>query len=205
MRNAGYDTIIVFAGVTDLNSSSSADSIFQSLRTIYDDALAHGVNVVCIGVSPWAQYKTWTVERHTQTTRLNDLISQYVTAHPATARYIDAYTLLGSSDLVVRLKPSMDSGDGRHLSPVGAERLAQAVSTAVLGLDTPTRVEQSLTLTFSRPVFGLSEAPLKLTYFGNPEPAKLVQLDSTRYRVDFSVRTKSFSAMQFNLDLTQGP
>ncbi len=54
IRDAGFDTIIILSGVPDLTTAgSTATSIFQSLKTIYDDAMSRGIQVVSVSVCPW--------------------------------------------------------------------------------------------------------------------------------------------------------
>ncbi len=43
VRDQGFDTLIVFSGIPDLSSEgATADSTFERLRDIYDDAASRG-------------------------------------------------------------------------------------------------------------------------------------------------------------------
>ncbi len=118
VRDQGFDTLIVFSGIPDLSSEgATAASTFERLRELYDDATSRGLNVICMGLSPWAQYKKWTPQRQTETIRLNNLIRQHVAQHASTMRFVDTYASLGSPDEPERLWPRYDVGDGLHIDP----------------------------------------------------------------------------------------
>ncbi len=118
VRDQGFDTLIVFSGIPDLSSEgATAASTFERLRELYDDATSRGLNVICMGLSPWAQYKKWTPQRQTETIRLNNLIRQHVAQHASTMRFVDTYASLGSPDEPERLWPRYDVGDGLHIVP----------------------------------------------------------------------------------------
>lgn len=206
VRDQGFDTLIVFSGIPDLSSEgATAASTFERLRELYDDATSRGLNVICMSLSPWAQYKKWTPQRQTETLRLNNLIRQHVAEHASTMRLVDTYASLGSPNEPERLWPRYDVGDGLHIVPAGDERLARLVSTAVLDFISSEPIVQSAVIKFSRDVFGFSPDHIRLTQSNSAVPFQLVPIDGRHYRIDFAAPASRLSEFRLNLDLSQGP
>lgn len=206
VRDKGFDSIIVFAGVPDLTSvDSTAHTIFRSLQSLYNDATSRGISVICVNVSPWAQYKKWTPQRQTETLHLNELIRQHVAEHSSTMRYVDAYAGLGAPAEPQRLSPRFDVGDGLHLVPTGDEQLARLISNSVLSLEAPTLVPQSAVLSFNRAIFGLTTQHILLEDAGTRLPVQLATIDDSHYRIDFWAFSKTEVELTLNLDLNEGP
>ncbi len=135
VRDAGFDTLIVFAGITNLTSSTAnADEIFASLKSIYDDAMARSINVIAITPCPWADYRKWTAERQLETHRFNALLTAYSQEHSQLMHLINTYDAFGMADDPTRLSPRLGIGDGVHFSDVGDRRLAELVKPILADL-----------------------------------------------------------------------
>ncbi len=167
--------------------------------------MSRGIQVVSVSVCPWAQYKKWTPDRQLETVRLNNLIRQYAALNAAQMRYVDTYTALGDPAEPQRLRPRYDVGDGLHLIPAGDEVIARLIADSVLTFNVPIPLQQSATLQFSQPVFGLTQAHIQLRNQGEPVPVQLVRLNNSNFRLDFLVPSQITSKLKLNLDLSRGP
>ncbi len=188
VRDAGFDAVIIFAGLPNLTSvTADADEIFIGLKSIYDDAIARGIHVICISPSPWADYRKWTIERQTETTELNALISDYVQQHPDFLHFVDAYHEFAMPDEPTRLAPKYGIGDGVHYSEVGDRRLGEMVTPIVASLIPKRSIHQTAALRFSEPVSNILANQLSVTHSGASVAIQLTQVNPSEYRLEFDL------------------
>ena len=120
----GYATLVVLCGVNDLAADATAATIYSTLSTIYTEALAQGMKVVAVNMTPWANAATWNAGRQTQTDSLKALISG--TGGGVVVVSTDS---LGTGSPLA-LTGGNDSGDHLHPSAAGNAALATLVQAA---------------------------------------------------------------------------
>ena len=205
VRDAGFDSIIVFAGLPNLTSTNAnADEIFTELRTIYDDAIARGIEVVSVGICPWADYRKWTAQKQTETDRLNTLMRDYALAHPEFLHFVETQVTFGMSDEPHRLSPRYGIGDGVHFSAVGDRRLADLVTPQIAALMSRDWIQQTAWLRFNEPVSGLTAAHVQLTSQQSQQNFQLSAVSDELYRVDFNVSSNRVNDLNLDLNLAVG-
>lgn len=188
VKDANFDVAIFFAGVNDLNSTDQpAETIFATLSTMFDEALARDMRVIAVGVSPWSHFDGSSAAKQARGLVLNDLIAQYASEHPAQVSYIDSRSALASLTDASRLATRYDASDGLHLSSAGDRRLASLIQQAIEPLRaTPTSMA-SVTVTLSEPVVAVSAADFQLTRNGELHPFTATELAAGQFRFDFEV------------------
>lgn len=118
----GYTGLTVLCGVNDLIANTSAATIYASLTSIYDAAIASGLRLTIGTILPWSGYASWDAGKQTQTLALNTLILGYCAAHVGTATCVDFYNSALRSGTA--LAGAYDSGDGIHPNAAGATVMA---------------------------------------------------------------------------------
>ncbi|MCC6508604.1 MAG: SGNH/GDSL hydrolase family protein, partial [Pirellulaceae bacterium] len=202
VKDADYDLAVIFAGINDVAATDqTAQSIFVGLQTMFNEALARGMQVVTVGVTPWSQNEASTAIKRSTTVELNALMAQYVADHPANMRFIDAYAELSAEQDTQRLATRYDSGDGLHLSVAGDRRLATLVAEAIESLRQPVEQAAAVDLLFSEPVTELLASDFQLTLDGQPASFQLLPISSTTLRLEFALS----SGQQNQVELALSP
>lgn len=112
----GYTSMTVLCGVNSLILGDSGASVYATLKTIYDEGRAAGINVVPATVLPWAGYASSTAGKQTQTDALNTLILGYCTTNGINCADFHASAL---NDGAGNLAAAYDSGDHIHPNAAG--------------------------------------------------------------------------------------
>ncbi len=127
-----YTHLIVFGGVNDLYSNLTAGRtnprIERDLTWLYDQAHAHGMQVVAITVTPWGGFKKYfNADRSASTVDLDHWIVQQQKAGKV-EHVVDAYPLLSCGDPEKLCdKYAAPFKDGIHFGPAGHEVLGRAL------------------------------------------------------------------------------
>lgn len=123
----GVDVVVVLAGVNDIASGRSVETITTALEGMYAQARAAGVQVVAVPILPWGRYM--------QIPRLRARAAQLQRDTNAVNAWIRAAGVpvvnIGAMGDGARLRPEFDSGDGLHLSAAGQRRLGQLIAKAI--------------------------------------------------------------------------
>jgi lysophospholipase L1-like esterase len=125
IKGKGYATLTILVGVNDLRVGTAATAVWTTLKAVIDDALADGLRVVVMTVSPWKGYTEWDAAKQTQTDALNALILAYSPSASYTA--LDIYTPLEDGANADQLLPAYAHADKLHLTAAGEDKVALLV------------------------------------------------------------------------------
>lgn len=130
VRSCGFSTLVLLAGVNDIlqNPLVTADDIFGWLKTMYVDALADGMRVIPVTLTPWGGTAACTPERQAKTEGINALIRSF--AASAQLKVADAYVSLAQPGEPTVLRREW-SQDGLHPNADGCYALAKTVFGAL--------------------------------------------------------------------------
>lgn len=127
VKGQGYTHLILWSGYNDAYTAVATATTTANIQQITNEALAEGMTVVIVSITPWSGAPDWTSTRQTAC----NAIDTYTSTMGSVTR-INAWTVLGQSGGSV-LASAYDAGDGVHINSAGALALAQAIKTA-LGL-----------------------------------------------------------------------
>jgi len=116
-----YTDVVVLAGVNDIASGRSFQTITHNLTSIYNLIKQSGARVVAVKLTPWYSYKyrpDW--EEMTQK------VNQWIASSSLPDAVVDTYHL---GDFQGRLLDHLTSGDGLHLNQSGSQMLASLIMT----------------------------------------------------------------------------
>ena len=124
LHRAGVGTVVLLAGTNDLARDLSASALQAELQALCEAARRHGARVVLLTIPP-ADERT-PAQRETRR-RVND----WIRGSAAADLVVDADAVLRDPSDPERLAPTVDRGDGLHLSLEGHRRLGAAVAAAL--------------------------------------------------------------------------
>lgn len=75
VRNRGYTHVMIWVGINDITADTAMGTIQTNIQTIIDQAIADGLTVILLNVTPWAGNASWTTTRQTNTDTLNTWIA----------------------------------------------------------------------------------------------------------------------------------
>jgi len=111
--------VVILAGVNDLASGRSLETIKANLQGLYDRAKSMGLRVVALTVTPWMCHARGEKNR-ARTDALND----WILSNPTPDVIVDTSVL---GDHTGCLFDIYDSGDGLHMTPEGAQDMGALV------------------------------------------------------------------------------
>jgi lysophospholipase L1-like esterase len=114
-----FTDVVVLAGVNDIASGRSTETIIHNLSTIYNFIKGAGPRVVAVQLTPWYGYKyraDW--EQKTQA------VNSWISNSSIPDAVVDTFHL---GDFQGRLLEHLTSGDGLHLNKAGCHQLATLV------------------------------------------------------------------------------
>jgi hypothetical protein len=107
-------TVVVLAGVNDIGSSRGLEYTKKALDALYNDLAGHGIRVVAVTLTPWADHYIGSASRmQTETLQLN----AWIRKHPIPVAVVETGGLTGQGK------------DGLHLTRAGGEMLAGLILT----------------------------------------------------------------------------
>jgi len=127
LRAQKVGTIVVLAGVNDINKGDTVDTAWTNLSAIYSEARTDGVRVIAVTLTPYKDSPgRWTTGRQAMLEDLNTRIRG-----AAGVTVVDAYVAMGSVPDSAKLRAEYDSGDGIHPNDAGAAALAALIAGAM--------------------------------------------------------------------------
>jgi lysophospholipase L1-like esterase len=115
----GYDYVVVLAGVNDLASGRSLDSIQRNLEQMYLEIRANGAQVIAVTLTPWSGHRIGkTLVAKT------DELNTWIKRHKLPDKVVNTSSL---GDFSGRLLSHYGAADGLHLNPEGSAQLAELV------------------------------------------------------------------------------
>jgi lysophospholipase L1-like esterase len=114
-----FTDVIVLAGVNDIASGRSVETVIHNLSSIYYIIKQSGARIIAVQLTPWYGYKyrpDW--EEKTQA------INKWIKSSPLPDAVVDTFHL---GDFQGRLLENYTSGDGLHLNQAGSQKLASLV------------------------------------------------------------------------------
>ncbi|MBA0052148.1 SGNH/GDSL hydrolase family protein [Streptomyces sp. AJS327] len=124
LAQTGVRTVVLFEGVNDLRSGTTAEEVISGMRAIAERARARGIRVVGATIVPCGGYKDCTaaVERGRQT--VNAFVRSHGGVFDAT---LDFDAVVRDPERPERILPAYDSGDHLHPGDAGLRALGESV------------------------------------------------------------------------------
>jgi lysophospholipase L1-like esterase len=119
-------SLVMLCGVNDIAVGYSATTAWATLRPALEAALAAGLKVVPVLLTPWYGSAAWTAGKQTETDALNSYIAAWCVSNGSHCVNTDS---LGTGSPLA-LQAGYDSGDHIHLNATGAGVLAALVQAA---------------------------------------------------------------------------
>ncbi|MGC3999924.1 MAG: GDSL-type esterase/lipase family protein [Anaeromyxobacter sp.] len=131
VRGRGYATVVVLAGINDLQLGAAAEEVSSQLERLHQAIRADGSTVVAVTVTPYRGWalNPWTEERQRAIDAVNARLRSSCT-QPG-CRLVEAGATLEDPARPGALLPAFDQGDHLHLSQAGLDRLAELVEAAL--------------------------------------------------------------------------
>ncbi|GAA4697641.1 hypothetical protein GCM10023324_60580 [Streptomyces youssoufiensis] len=129
LAQTGVRTVIVFEGVNDVRSGTSADAVIAGLRAIADRARGRGLRVLAATIAPCAGFPGCTPEVDARRAAVNAFIREQRGTFDAV---VDFDAVLRDPDQPERLLPAYDSGDHLHPGDAGLRALGDSVDLRLL-------------------------------------------------------------------------
>ncbi|MEW1610490.1 MULTISPECIES: SGNH/GDSL hydrolase family protein [unclassified Streptomyces] len=128
---AGARTVIVALGINDVQQAPQepdAGRIVAGLRTLAEQARAHGLTVVGATLTPFEGFHTWTPERNAVRLAVNEQIR----AGSVFDAYVDFDEAVRDPYAPDRIRAAYDSGDHLHFNDAGYRVLGERVDLTSL-------------------------------------------------------------------------
>lgn len=128
---SGAKTVIIALGVNDVQGfpqQTDPQRITDALRTMTQQAHAHGMRVVGATLMPYDGYRSWTPAQDAVRNRVNETIR----AGGVFDQVLDFDREMRDPVHPYRLNPAYDCGDHLHLNDAGYQRLGSLVNPADL-------------------------------------------------------------------------
>jgi lysophospholipase L1-like esterase len=126
VKGQGFHGLVLFIGINDILAGTSAATIFTSISATVTDALAQGIPVVVMTLSPFGTYVSWTSGKQTQWAALNTSIRAL-----AGVTVLDAASFMADPNNAANLNPAYDFGDGLHFNDTGFVAMAAQVQAVI--------------------------------------------------------------------------
>lgn len=114
-----FTDIVVLAGVNDLASGRSMNSIKKNLEDIYGYGRQAGLRVVGVELTPWGSHN-----RGKNLVAQTDELNSWLAGHPDLSSTVTTRNL---GDFQGNLQSIYATGDGLHLNGAGGAKLAELV------------------------------------------------------------------------------
>jgi lysophospholipase L1-like esterase len=111
--------LVVLAGVNDLASGRSVDTVISNLQQIYGLASAEGVRVIALTLTPWGNHPKGSMLQYE-----TDLVNDWIRFNSPADVVVDTSPLSDGTDAA---HPALVGADGLHLNTTGQKALAQEV------------------------------------------------------------------------------
>ncbi len=125
-KNRRYQVLFVLGGINDITSGKNMTTALANLTRIWDEAIAAGMDVHPMTLSPASNRAGWNGTKQTQLETLNAAILAYCAAQGLVC--IDLYNSALRDGTA--LAAAYDSGDGVHPNAAGESLIAQLVVAA---------------------------------------------------------------------------
>ncbi len=125
VKNCGYQRITVLAGINDIVGSNPSSTVTSNLDTIYDQAIALGVQIYALTVTPFNGHATWNSTRQGYLEDVNAHIATKVAENASLMTLVDSHAMLKDPEDDTSLNPAYDSGDFLHWNGDGHELIAE--------------------------------------------------------------------------------
>jgi hypothetical protein len=134
VKGKGFRGIVLMGGINDLLTSQTAAATFATWNAIVTDALAAGMKVIGVTVTPCKNCSTWSAPEQVEIAAFNAAVLGR-TPH-ASFYALDLYTPFGDVDvdeLKVAYRDPLD--DKLHWGQAGCNAAAALVRAAILAVD----------------------------------------------------------------------
>lgn len=126
IKNKGFVGLVLFIGINDIRSGTSAATTFSSISATVADALSVGMPVIVLTLAPFGTNVAWTAPRQVQWAALNASIRGL-----AGVTILDAAVFMADPNNAQNLNPAFDFGDGLHFNDTGFVEMANQVNGAI--------------------------------------------------------------------------
>ncbi|HEX4789717.1 MAG TPA: SGNH/GDSL hydrolase family protein, partial [Actinospica sp.] len=130
LAQPGTRTVIVFEGINDIKSGTSADAVIAGLEQIAAQCRAAGLRVLAGTITPFGGYSAYTAAYEAARQAVNSFIRSNGGRFDGV---IDFDATVRDPGNPTALLPAYDSGDHLHPSAAGYHAMANAVDLSTLG------------------------------------------------------------------------